>query len=115
METPTTAMSGLYSCLVRCYSKPRPDRPPNGGMTPLEQPGSRFFFFVLIPLFSLGCDSRGEAEPAPRAAPASAPRPAISRDPAAKPEVCLGVTDKGIWSDLDAKVQITLPRPLTSD
>jgi len=33
----------------------------------------------------------------------------ISRDPDAKPEACLGVADKGIWSDLDPKVQVDLP------
>jgi uncharacterized protein YijF (DUF1287 family) len=30
-------------------------------------------------------------------------------------EVCLGVHDKGIWSDLDEKVQVALPPKLTPD
>lgn len=33
----------------------------------------------------------------------------VSRDPDAAPEACLGVSDKGIWSDLDPKVQLALP------
>jgi len=39
----------------------------------------------------------------------------ISREPEVRGETCLGVTDKGIWDDLDAKVQITLPAKLTRD
>ena len=35
-------------------------------------------------------------------------------DPGAKaPETCVGVKDKGIWSDLDAKVELRLPAGLT--
>ncbi len=95
----------------------------------------------MIPAIMLGCGSRGQADPAPappaspRAAnpaanpaanrsakPAANPSakpsanpsatPGVSRDPEATPEVCLGVTDQGIWSDLDAKVQIALPATL---
>jgi uncharacterized protein YijF (DUF1287 family) len=33
----------------------------------------------------------------------------------AAPEVCLGVSDKGIWADLDDKIQIALPAKLTAD
>jgi uncharacterized protein YijF (DUF1287 family) len=36
-------------------------------------------------------------------------------DPAPVGESCLGVTDKGIWSDLDARVQLELPAGLTRD
>lgn len=39
----------------------------------------------------------------------------VSRDPDAHPEVCLGVQDKGIWSDLDDKVQLALPNDLAKD
>ncbi len=39
----------------------------------------------------------------------------ISRDPGAAPEVCLGLRDKGVFSDLDPQVQLTLPAHLTSD
>ncbi|HEY0987826.1 MAG TPA: DUF1287 domain-containing protein [Kofleriaceae bacterium] len=44
--------------------------------------------------------------PAPGAAPAAAPAP---------PETSLGVADKGIWPDLDDKVQLALPDGLTAD
>src|SRR5437763_1829717 len=30
-------------------------------------------------------------------------------------ETCLGVSDKGIWADLDAKVQLALPSPLAAE
>lgn len=46
--------------------------------------------------------------------------PAVARSPKpssppAPPEVCLGVPDHGIWSDLDPQVQIALPNKLTAD
>ncbi len=45
------------------------------------------------------------------AAPVSAPAPA----PVSPPETCLGVTDRGIWPDLDDKVQLALPGSVTAD
>ena len=51
------------------------------------------------------------AREAPPAAPASPDRPA----PRPPPEACLGVADRGIWSDLDDRVQIELPAGLTAD
>lgn len=33
----------------------------------------------------------------------------------AEPETCLGVRDRGIWTDLDDKLQLALPARLTSD
>jgi len=33
----------------------------------------------------------------------------------APPEACLGVTDRGIWSDLDDQIQIALPDGVTAD
>lgn len=53
-------------------------------MTPGARVGSRFFFAAI----TLG----------------------ISGICAAQGEVCLGVADTGIWSDLDAQVQIALPK-----
>jgi uncharacterized protein YijF (DUF1287 family) len=49
-------------------------------------------------------------EPSP--VPASLDRPAPPRPP---PETCLGVTDRGLWSDLDDRIQIELPAGLTAD
>ncbi|HLL20531.1 MAG TPA: DUF1287 domain-containing protein, partial [Kofleriaceae bacterium] len=37
-----------------------------------------------------------------------------ARDPAAKPETCLGVRDRGIWSDLDDEIQLALPADLAA-
>jgi uncharacterized protein YijF (DUF1287 family) len=51
-------------------------------------------------------DTPGHREGAPAPAPAPAPTPA---------ETCLGVADKGLWSDLDDKVQLALPSGLTAD
>ena len=57
-----------------------------------------------------GCSSPGEAHPQPAA------DPPISREPrGAAPEVCLGLSDKGVFGDLDAKVQLALPAKLTAD
>ncbi|HEX3762446.1 MAG TPA: DUF1287 domain-containing protein [Kofleriaceae bacterium] len=53
---------------------------------------------------STSCTRRGEADtglPAPL--------------PPAAPEASLGVADRGIWSDLDNRVQIALPDGLTAD
>ena len=89
---------------------------------------SRRSVFVHLPaalaiysILSAGCGRPGEAAPgpspekparepaavpAPGAAPAAAPAP---------PEATLGVADKGIWPDLDDKVQLALPDGLTAD
>jgi uncharacterized protein YijF (DUF1287 family) len=59
---------------------------------------------ILCAMVSAGCTSRSEARPisvAPAANPVSA-----------QPEVCLGVTDKGVFSDLDDQVQLALPAKL---
>jgi len=65
---------------------------------------------------STGCSSPAQSEPAP-----PAPRPAapgISATPAARPsdapETCLGVADRGIWSDLDDDLQLALPGGLSA-
>ena len=73
-------------------------------MTPGVRLGSRFFCIALTLVISGGCDGESAADPGPKPAPAN-----LSRDPEAAPEVCLGVADKGIWSDLDPKVQVSLP------
>src|SRR5688500_18254205 len=67
--------------------------------------GSRFVWALVV---SAGC-AGAEAEPAPRPTP-TPPAHGVSKDPDATPEVCLGVADKGIWSDLDDKVQVALPK-----
>lgn len=72
---------------------------------------------LLCSIITAGCATRSEADPG-RAATASAKAPATSA-PAApdapSPESCLGVTDKGIWSDLDDKIQLAVPGGLTAD
>ena len=80
-------------------------------MTPASRAGSRFVFLAILPMISVGCDAKSAADPGPRArlAPPGT-REAISRDPDAAPETCLGVSDKGIWSALDPHVQLALPK-----
>lgn len=72
-----------------------------------------------------GCGTRTEADtgarqttPAPdrhEAPAAAAPVPAPAPAPVSPPETCLGVTDKGIWPDLDDRVQLALPGSVTAD
>src|SRR5207302_78112 len=70
-------------------------------MTPHTRFGSRFVMGFL-PVISLGCGQRSEARP-------------IAEPPHDQGEVCLGVADHGIFSDLDARVQLALPSPLAPD
>jgi hypothetical protein len=57
----------------------------------------------------MGCDRRGEAQPAPPRAAAPDPAPASPR------ERCLGVADRGVFADLDPEVQIDLPTRVAFD
>jgi uncharacterized protein YijF (DUF1287 family) len=79
-------------------------------MTTGARLGSQFLFGVIGPLIFMGCgrDSTAETRPAPGPT-VSRTAENRSREPDAAPEVCLGVSDKGIWSDLDARVQVALP------
>ena len=43
------------------------------------------------------------------------PEVQVSKEPAPAGEACLGVADKGIWGDLDTKVQLALPAKLSKD
>lgn len=72
--------------------------------------GSQFLCGAICLVISAGCGSESAADPGFKAhlQPPDDPSP-LSRDPDAAPEACLGVSDKGIWSDLDPKVQLALP------
>jgi uncharacterized protein YijF (DUF1287 family) len=74
-------------------------------MTPDARLGSHFFCVLLLAI-SGGCSARTEAQPAsqPKRDPARAPTTAT-----VTPESCLGVADKGVFGDLDEKVQLALP------
>jgi hypothetical protein len=80
-------------------------------MTPDRSIGSRFIAAILL-VISTSCGTRGEAQPASQQKPASHDPLAGHATPAAKGESCLGVADKGIFSDLDDRVQLILPAPL---
>lgn len=68
-------------------------------------------------MISAACAPRTEADTSAPTAPRSAERveAAPTASPAVPRETCLGVPDRGIWSDLDDKVQIDLPAGLTAD
>ena len=85
--------------------------PPRGPMTPDRVIGSRIIAAILL-VISTSCSARGEAQPASQTRTA-APVAAAAPDPAAR-ESCLGVADKGIFSDLDVRVQLALPARLDS-
>lgn len=80
-------------------------------MTPDLPIGSRFLGAILL-VISTACSARGEAQPASQAAitPAPAPDPASARS-----ERSLGVADKGIFADLDPRVQLALPAQLAAE
>ncbi len=84
-------------------------------MTTLASIGSLILFGSMI---SQGCTGVGNASPEPtRPSPTRIEiptEPGASRNHA-DPEVCLGVGDKGIFADLDDKVQIQLPDHLSPD
>src|ERR1044071_5777489 len=83
-------------------------------MTPDLRIGSHFVWPILL-VISTGCSSRGEAQPASQKS--EAPRDPWS-EPAhteVKGESCLGVSDKGVFSDLDDKVQLELPAKLAPE
>ncbi|HEU0036989.1 MAG TPA: DUF1287 domain-containing protein [Kofleriaceae bacterium] len=69
---------------------------------------------ALGSLISLACEAHGDAQPVRQQAAATAAPPAPTSSPAPA-EPSLGVSDKGIWSDLDPKVQLHLPADLARD
>ncbi len=80
-------------------------------MTPGFRLGSQILCGAIGLVISVGCNGESAADPGPRAPMVAAQGAAQrSRDPEAAPEVCLGVSDKGLWSDLDPRLQLELPR-----
>src|SRR5689334_7830655 len=111
MECVPTAITGLFGCLARCCSRSQTQHKPlGGGMTTGPRSGSHFLLLCMTPLISVGCGAASEADPAisgvrqrptieaPREGVA---REGVAREPEPPAEACLGVPDKGIWSDLD--------------
>lgn len=103
-------------------------------MTTDARSGSRFLLLCLTPLVSVSCGAPGEVDSAPPAvrprpaaaaeppgpalaahAPAAAEPAAPARDPQVPGEASLGVRDRGIWPDLDDRIQLRLPAELTPE
>jgi uncharacterized protein YijF (DUF1287 family) len=69
-------------------------------------------------IISVGCGARSDADTGEHGVRLKAPGPSHEAVPPAAPpapEPALGVADKGIWSDLDGRIQIALPGGLTAD
>ena len=71
--------------------------------------GSRFLA-AITPVILVSCGNAGASGPPP-----APPAARVAPPPAAAPEAALGVADRGIWSDLDPKVQLHLPADLAPD
>ena len=91
-------------------------RPSIWGSTPGRACGSRIVGVALVAL-AVGCaDGRAQAYPERSPAPPpSGQAPATRHAPSAPAETCVGVADTGIWSDLDAQLQLAQPPGLTAD
>ncbi len=84
-------------------------------MTPARRFGSQLLPPIsasLLVTISIACGSTSEAQPAPEAKKAAAADPVAAR-PAG--ESCLGVADKGVFGDLDEKVQLALPASVAAE
>lgn len=66
----------------------------------------RFAVLAICATISISCERSGAAD-------SGLPAPAAAAHPA--PEAALGVADRGIWPDLDDRVQLALPDGLTAD
>lgn len=80
-------------------------------MTPDTRIGSRILGTALL-VISAGCSTPSEAQPASRAT-ISPPAPAAEAP--VRSERCLGVPDRGVFSDLDDRVQLALPAGLVAE
>jgi hypothetical protein len=90
-------------------------------MTPSVATGSVIVAAGIMSILSAGCANRSEGSPDPaRQGPPIAPRSAAPAAPPtaaptpAPPEACLGVRDRGLWSDLDDQIQLALPADATA-
>lgn len=80
-------------------------------MTPAPSIGSRIFRLATVAVISLGC-GRTSAAPGDRPGPSAREAHRVIEPPrpsAPAPEPRLGVADRGIWPDLDDRVQLALP------
>jgi hypothetical protein len=78
-------------------------------MTTAARSGSLVLLAAICPAISLGCSARSDASPVGKLAARIVTAPP---SPPVRPEQALGVTDQGIWSDLDSQVQLALPADL---
>lgn len=108
---------GGLRCLIFETSPQGPRQTSIGGMTTRPYFGSSFLLAALCGVISLACGTESRASPDSTTTGSAAPphRAAPTRPHIAAPETSLGVKDRGIWPDLDARVQIALPARLTSD
>src|SRR5580698_9688029 len=77
--------------------------------------GSRFRAVAIFAMMSRACAPSQPAQPASTLPTPAPTRIAPTRPPPNPAERELGVTDHGIWGDLDERVQIDLPDDLAPD
>ena len=82
-------------------------------MTPRPSARSRILAPLIFATISVACNKPSAADPLP-ARPEPRPTALPSAFPPATPEACLGVADRGLWPDLDDKIQLTLPADLVA-
>jgi uncharacterized protein YijF (DUF1287 family) len=86
---------------------------------PRTAPRSAVPCSVIFVALALGCGKNAHSESTEGSAAASGAAPRAAEAPAAAPPAptpaSLGVADRGIWSELDDRVQLTLPAGLPSD
>ena len=95
------------------------ERSPHGGggaWTPRLAGGSQILALLALAACADGRADDRPARPAPAPAAPATPAPGAGPTapaPAPAGETCLGVEDRGIWSDLDEQVALALPSGLT--
>lgn len=75
-------------------------------LTPAIARGSALFLAI-----ALGCATDPSAQAEPPETTSVSPERQVEAERGAGPETSLGVTDKGVFSDLDAKIQLPAPKP----
>ena len=82
-----------------------------GARTPARWTGSRFVLVLVVSAGWAACHAEADPANPPATVPKALVAPAAPAPPAplATPEAALGVADRGVWPDLDPKVQLALP------
>jgi uncharacterized protein YijF (DUF1287 family) len=111
----------VVSCVARrVETQGQPRQAGIGGMTPPLANRSRFLqrlaTLASCAVISIACGSRSDADTGAHDPLRTLDAPPVhAAPPPAAPETSLGVADRGIWPDLDPRIQLALPAGLTAD